>query len=183
MTSGSWIHKRELRPSGQEALQTARTAPLTSPSQPRAGSARIQHGVRKRREVIGTNRIKPDTRTGRPARQRLTGVRCDHTSDPRWLAGEQPRPAANPALGSAPIQHRVRERRETTGINRVNRIRERTARLGVERPVLRREAPEKPQVSGPVSPLQKLPGYDHALDLVRPLVDLGDSRAAGSFRS
>jgi hypothetical protein len=31
--------------------------------------------------------------------------------------------------------------------------------------------------------LQKLAGHDHALDLVGALVDLGDGRAAGSFRS
>jgi len=49
----------------------------------------------------------------------------------------------------------------------------------VERPVLRQEAPEKPQVSGPISALKELPGHDEALDLVRHLVDLGDLGVAG----
>jgi NAD(P)-dependent dehydrogenase (short-subunit alcohol dehydrogenase family) len=40
-------------------------------------------------------------------------------------------------------------------------------------------------VTGPASTstLQQLPGHDHALDLVGPLVDLGDRGSAGSFRS
>jgi hypothetical protein len=33
---------------------------------------------------------------------------------------------------------------------------------------------EKSQVSGLISTLEKLPGHDEALDLIRALVDLGD---------
>jgi hypothetical protein len=39
-----------------------------------------------------------------------------------------------------------------------------------------------PQVSDRLSTLEQLAGHDHALDLVGALVDLGDSRAGGSFR-
>jgi len=42
---------------------------------------------------------------------------------------------------------------------------------------------EKPQVSDPSPALEQLAGHDQALDLVGALVDLGDRRAAASFRS
>jgi hypothetical protein len=59
---------------------------------------------------------------------------------------------------SAQIQHRVWERREIPGINQVFGTPERAARL--DHPAARspRDQPEKPQVNGPVSALEKLPG-------------------------
>jgi len=39
-----------------------------------------------------------------------------------------------------------------------------------------RDGSEKPQVGGPISPLEQLPRQHHALDLVGALVDLGDLR-------
>ena len=45
-----------------------------------------------------------------------------------------------------------------------------------------RDSSEKPQVISLLPALEYLPRHDHALDLVRPLVDLADRGPAGSFR-
>jgi hypothetical protein len=90
------------------------------------------------------------------------------------------RQAAHPAaLGSAWIQHGVRKRREITGINRVNRTRERAASLVGLAARFTRDKPEKPQVSALISPLEQLPRHHHPLDLVRPLINLGDLGVVG----
>ncbi len=85
------------------------------------------------------------------------------------------------AQGSAPIQHAGRERRETTGINRATRTRERAPRL-VSGSSFARDRFEKTQVSALLSALKELAGHDRALDLVGALVDLGDRGLADSFR-
>jgi hypothetical protein len=76
--------------------------------------------------------------------------------------------------GNARYQHGVRKRRETIGINRTIKTRERVARLAGPAARFTRDTFEKPQFSGPMSALQKLAGHDHALDLVGARVDLGD---------
>jgi hypothetical protein len=124
------------------------------------------------------------TRPYRPSRLRTAAVDPAAASDIpgvglRYTWGRSGCPAG---LGSARIQHRVRKRREITSINRVNRTRERVARLGVRQPVSRPESPENPQASGRLPALEELPRHHHALDLIGPLVDLGDRGPAGSFR-
>jgi len=78
---------------------------------------------------------------------------------------------------------RVRKRREITGINRVNRTRERAAGLVGLAARFTRDRLEKPQVSALISALEQLPRHHHPLDLVGALVDLGDRGPWGSFRS
>jgi hypothetical protein len=97
----------------------------------------------------------------------------------------RPRPhrsGRDSAQGSAPIQHGVRKRRETTGTNQVIRARERAARLGSLAARFKRDVSKNPQVSARISPLEQLPRQHHALDLISPLVDLGDRGPVGSFR-
>jgi hypothetical protein len=75
-----------------------------------------------------------------------------------------------------------RKEERLTGTNRVIRTCELAARRVGSAARSTRDGSEKPQVSALIDLLQKLPGHHHPLDLVGPLVDLGDRGPAGSFR-